>query len=414
MANPKPLNILILLFLSFLSTPSFGQNSHLPFDKIFSDSLYSITLRETRQITVHIPESYRSDTTLTYPVAIVLDGDVFLPTVIEVQKYYSGGFTPEMILIGIDNSAHRVRDLTISALPAESGFYFSESGGAEKFRTFIRDELIPYISKTYPTTSYRTLIGHSYGGLFTVDCLLKEPQLFQNYLAADPSLDWDHQLLLTSTTTKDQLKELHGRSLFLSMSGQLHMQDARITLENVQNDTSLYTQFPRSILAFIELAKSSPNLQFDWKYYPMDIHGTVPLPSFMDGLIALFEWYQMESTDKINSFETSVKELEAIMDQREKKLATHFGYGVPPYPEELLNMSGYMFMDMDQMDKARMYLIRAIRYYPNSPNAYDSMADWFLRNGRTDLAILELEKAIALSSNVYFRDRLAEVKAMQR
>jgi hypothetical protein len=42
------------------------------------------------------------------------------------------------------------------------------------------------------------------------------------------------------------------------------------------------------------------------------------------------------------------------------------------------------------------------------------MADWFLRNGRTDLAILELEKAIALSSNVYFRDRLAEVKAMQR
>lgn len=414
MIIPKPLNALILLILSFFTTPGYCQNSHSTFDNIFSDSLYSKTLSETRKITVYIPESYRSDTNLKYPVAFVLDGEIFLPTIIEVQKYYSGGFTPEMILVGIDNSAHRVRDLTVSALPAESGSYFSESGGAEKFRAFLRDELIPYISKNYPTTSYRSLIGHSYGGLFAVECLLNEPQLFQNYLAADPSLDWDHQLLLKSTTTKGQLRELHGHSLFLSMSGQLHRQDGTITLENVQNDTSVYTQFSRSILAFIELSKSSPTLRFDWKYYPNDLHGTVPFPSFMDGLISLFDWYQMESTDKINSFETSIKELEAIMDYREKKLAANFGYAFPPYPEELLNMFGYMFMDMDQMDKAKMYLNKAIHCYPTSPNAYDSMADWFLRNGRTDLAVFELEKAIELSSDDYFQDRLAELKAMQR
>ena len=53
----------------------------------------------------------------------------------------------------------------------------------------------------------------------------------------------------------------------------------------------------------------------------------------------------------------------------------HFGYAEPPYPEELLNMSGYMNMDMDQPEKAKMYFELAIEYYPQSANAYDSMKE---------------------------------------
>lgn len=31
---------------------------------------------------------------------------------------------------------------------------------------------------TYPTTPYRTLVGHSYRGLFNVNTLLQRPELF--------------------------------------------------------------------------------------------------------------------------------------------------------------------------------------------------------------------------------------------
>jgi len=42
-----------------------------------------------------------------YSVAIILDGEVFLPTVSDVQNYYSGGYTPEMVLVGISKGKKR-------------------------------------------------------------------------------------------------------------------------------------------------------------------------------------------------------------------------------------------------------------------------------------------------------------------
>ena len=36
----------------------------------------------------------------------------------------------------------------------------------------ISEELLPHLEKRYRITSHRTLIGHSYGGLFTIDALL--------------------------------------------------------------------------------------------------------------------------------------------------------------------------------------------------------------------------------------------------
>jgi len=78
----------------------------------------------------------------------------------------------------------------------------------------------------------------------------------------------------------------------------------------------------------------------------------------MDGLISLFEWYQWENTDQFNSPDTPKEDLLSIIKYREQKLKDHFGYFEPPYPEEILNMSGYMNMDMEQFEKAKMYFER--------------------------------------------------------
>lgn len=124
---------------------------------------------------------------------------------------------------------------------------------------------------------------------------------------------------------------------------------------------------------------------------------TIPFPSIMDGLISIFKWYQMENTDKINSFYTPKEELLSIIKHREQKLKDHFEYAEPPYPEELLNMSGYMNMDMQQLDKAKMYFELAIEYYPESENAFDSMADYYERNGDNGNAIKYVTKAFEMT-----------------
>lgn len=377
------------------------------------DSLYSEILEESRKFYVQVPSSYNAEKDQKYPVAIILDGETFLPTVNDVQNYYSGGFTPEMVLVGIANDKNRVRDLTTSTITTKYGMPFNEKNGeADNFRKFIQEELIPFVESKYPVTNYRTLIGHSYGGLFTISTLIHQPNLFANYLAIDPSLDWDNQRLIKESEEIFKNQNYKNKSLFMSLSGQLHMQNSEITINNVMQDTTDYTLFARSNITFSNIAKQNTynGLSFDWKFYLKDIHGTIPFPSIMDGLISLFEWYQMENTDKINSFDTPKEELFSIIKYREKKLKEHFGYDEPPYPEELLNMSGYMNMDMQKTEKAKMYFELAIEFYPESANAYDSMADFY--EGQNDItnAVRFLQKAAELIDNEYYKNRIQELK----
>jgi predicted alpha/beta superfamily hydrolase len=377
------------------------------------DSVYSKNLKEYRKFYVQLPANYNANKNEKYPVVYILDGEVFLPTVYNVQNFYSGGFMPEMVLVGISNDKNRMRDLTTSKVTEMYGMPFEqENGEAANFSNFIETELIPFIEKKYPVTNFRTLIGHSYGGLFTVYSLIHHPQLFSNYLAIDPSLDWDNQKLLTEAQDILSINDYQEKSLFMSLSGQLHWQDSNITIGNVMQDTSDFTLFPRSNITFSDIVKQNKQngLAFDWKFYPKDLHGTIPFPSIMDGLISVFQWYQMENTDKINSFDTSKEALFGIIKYREEKLKTHFGYAVQPYPEELLNVSGYMKMDMGQMEKAKMYFEFGIEFYPNSPNSYDSMADYYERNGDNENAIKFVTKAFEISGDDYYKERIEALK----
>ena len=377
------------------------------------DSLYSETLNETRTIYIQYPQDYNPSKNYKYPVAYILDGEMFLPTLNEVQKYYSGGFTPEMILVGVSNSKHRTRDLTVSKIKEKYGIPFTEENGeADQFLDFLENELIPFIQSKYPVTEYRTLIGHSYGGLFTAYTLITKPDLFANYLAIDPSLDWDNQYLIKKTKESISSQKYHNKSLFISLSGQLHMQNSEVTIDNVMQDTTDFTLFARANITFSDLVKTNKQngLNFNWKFYPTDIHGTIIFPSLMDGLTSMFKWYQMENTDKINSFDTPKEELSEIIKYREKKLKDNFGYFVPPYPEELLNMSGYMNLEMGQKEKAKMYFQSTIDYYPNSANAYDSMADYYERISDLSKALELVSKANKLAPNTYYQNRIAELK----
>jgi hypothetical protein len=378
-----------------------------------ADSLYSQTLKEYRKIYIQLPDSYNPEKNQKYPVVFILDGEMFLPTVSDVQNYYSGGFTPEMVLVGISNDKNRLRDLTTSTITTNYGMPFNEENGkAESFSQFIEKELIPYIESKYPVTNFRTLIGHSYGGLFTIYTLLKHPHLFATYLAIDPSLDWDGQKLLNEAKGLLATQKYENKSLFMSLSRQMNMQDSKVTIDNVMQDTTEFTMFARSNIAFSHLLRQNAKngLSFEWKFYPGDIHGTIPFPSIMDGLISLFEWYQWENTDKFNSPDTPKEELLSIIKFREKKLKDHFGYFEPPYPEEILNMSGYMNMDMQQPEKAKMYFELAIEYYPESANAFDSMADYYEAKGDFANAIKYVNKAFELSGSDFYKQRIEGFK----
>ena len=379
-----------------------------------TDSLYSNVLQESREIYIQFPESFNPESDVKYPVTYILDGDVMLNALHTVHSYYNGGFIPEMILVGISNAENRTRDLTTSELYERRGqAYNQENGGAEKFAQFIESELIPFIEDKYPVTNYRTLIGHSYGGLFTVNMLLNHTDIFENYLAIDPSMDWDEQKLLQESKEILSQNSFVGKSVFVSLGGQLHMADTDITIDNVMKDTTEFTLFARSNIELSKIVEANKenDLDFYWKFYPNDLHGTIPLPSIMDGLIDIFSWYQMEDINKFNDPETPKEVLYDIIKRREVKLKKHFGYAVAPYPNFLLNMSGYMSMDMGNPDKALMYFQLNTEYYPEDANAYDSLADYYEAQNDTENALKNVIKAYELSGSDYHKKRMEELKA---
>ena len=60
------------------------------------------------------------------------------------------------------------------------------------------------------------------------------------------------------------------------------------------------------------------------------------------------------------------------------------------------NLLGYTLMDLERMDQAKNAFVQYIKLAPEQANAYDSMADYFKKNGQYDQAALYYDKAANL------------------
>ncbi len=164
-----------------LTTCSLAQTADIPLTVGKVDSVQSQILNETRKIWVNLPEGYYENKQ-HYPLAIVLDPeDHFYPAIGTIFHLSRNSTCPPMIVVGLVNK-DRIRDFTpttASILPS--------SGGAEKFALFLQSELLPYLDIHYSTNSERLIFGHSLGGLFVINTMLKHSDLFRHYISIDPS-----------------------------------------------------------------------------------------------------------------------------------------------------------------------------------------------------------------------------------
>lgn len=405
--------ILSILFISAFSFHLYAQwnpdaENLLKIGRM--DSLYSETLGETRHYWVHLPNNYDYTEDRDYPVVFILDGSLHLTSYVNYEIYHIGEL-PEMIVVGISNRQNRTRDLTPTNIDGESTTpaWVSGSGGGEDFSSFLVDELIPHIEKQFPTSSYRTLIGHSFGGLFAVNMMINHPGHFKNYIAMDPSLWWDNELPLSQLKEMDT-KALSETKLFISIANNTADMSVDMSLEDIKNDTTSFTESMRANINFIETFESLEKNNIAWKYYNREHHASVPLFSMIDGMDYLFDWYAYDGADLDlirNPNSDAVKTIEAIKRHYEV-LSENFGYTMLP-EEDMINNAGYMFLDAAPA-KAYQFFKLNIENYPESANVYDSMADYYLAQKDVDSAITNLEKAFEVSGNVQYTERIRALK----
>lgn len=179
------------------------------------DSLKSDILGETRKIWVYLPMNYQEGK--KYPVLYLLDGDGHFHSVTGLIKQLSRTLVlPEMIVIAIPNT-NRSRDLIPTKVDVDyhTGNKLQyDSGGGSAFLDFIEEELIPYVDSTYPTTSYRTYVGHSFGGLSVIHALTTRSHLFNNYVAIDASFWWDNMAYLETVDSLLSVNDYTNKGLF--------------------------------------------------------------------------------------------------------------------------------------------------------------------------------------------------------
>lgn len=129
-----------------------------------------------------------------WPSLWMLDGFATFPMV--QGRALSDGSAPQGLVIGLGFPSEEPFDDRRSesytpAPDADSGAPRSGTriGRADDFRRVVLDEIRPEIARVYPLDRARsTLFGFSYGGLFTLDTLLKEPDSFGQYWASSPSV----------------------------------------------------------------------------------------------------------------------------------------------------------------------------------------------------------------------------------
>lgn len=223
----------------------------------------------------------------TYPVVYMLDADYSFALVRNVvQHLVERADLPPMILVAIAYPGaassrdiykmNRTRDYTPAYAP--DGRHGAEhqkvSGRAEKFRAFIAKELVPNLERWYRADpADRTIIGHSYGGLFATYVLLTEPALFKRYIIVSPSLWYSNRIAFTMEEQAAANGPRPTARVYLSV-GELE-------------DSTM----PNDLTALFKKLKSrgNPNLSLTLRIFEGERHNSVFPAAVTRGLLTVFD-----------------------------------------------------------------------------------------------------------------------------
>jgi len=271
--------------------------SNLPSVSIPSTEVQTIHSYEVNQdylISVALPFHYDKNPERRYPVIYLLDANLYFGMVVEMVRTMNirvpfCNELPDAIIVGISYPASgtlaeiyslvmhlRMRDFLPEVDDGAENFIQEtfpipthiDSGGASRFLQFITNELIPMVETEYRTDpTDRTLIGHSWGGLFAFYSLFHQPELFQRYVVVSPDLTFHYE-----QSYAEQHKDLPVR-LFLAFG-----------------EPELDHQSRTSYETFIRVLESRCYAGFTLTHQiiPNCTHCAVVSPAFQSGLMAVF------------------------------------------------------------------------------------------------------------------------------
>lgn len=344
------MKILTFLFVITSFYLSAQENLNLDFN--------SKILSETRSITVHIPESYKESKN-SYPVIYALDGEYAKLALNGTVDYYSfWDKIPECIVVSIDQN---YRDTTQNKYKRWIDCAYDWNSGlpnkqGEKFRDFISKELVPYIDNSYRTTSFRTIIGHSFTANFVNYFLMEEQSVFTGYIAISPYFA-SNGLHLIKTVIENTNRPL----FYFVASG--------------EKDLSGHI---KSVNEFDKQFAKIENENFNYKKFNMKgnqaSHYTIFPIALPDAIEHVFSMYSPISENEFDKILKTQDKFEYLKNRYDKIKEV---YGIEIIPrEEDINAVSYAISKKKQWGQLKEIGQFAIEIYPESYLGYWTMGEY--------------------------------------
>lgn len=208
-----------------------------------------------------------------WTAVVILDGDDMFTHAVKARE--KSDVTTPLLIAGVGYGGSfakpvnkRARDYTPVRAHEEP-----TSGGALRFRRFLKQTLWPELARRYPLRDdVRGLAGYSMGGLLVLDALFQPKPFFTHHLAGSPSIWWGDAAILT------QVARIHTRNP--ALAGKLFLSVGEKDSKSMTGDLTLLENQLKSL--------GFPNLELTIRRFPRKNHFTSLPVAFTTGLAALF------------------------------------------------------------------------------------------------------------------------------
>jgi predicted alpha/beta superfamily hydrolase len=130
---------------------------------------------------------------------------------------------------------------------------------------------MPQVKRRYRTTKETAIVGESLAGLFVVETLLLEPDLFDTYIAIDPSVWWNNQQLVHDAAKHLRARPELKKALYLASSSE--------------------EWTPGLMQQFVDVLKKNAPGGVHWRYaqMPEEKHATIYHPAALKAFREMFK-----------------------------------------------------------------------------------------------------------------------------
>lgn len=317
-------------------------------------TFHSEALNEDRNIRIHLPKSFDSADNIHYPLTLVLDGEYLFYSVMGVGEVLTTRkIMPESIVVGIDQN-YIVKD-PYSARWFDCSYDYKSGEMKEnglKFKTFIENELLPFLTKTYKVGKFKTIAGHSFTANY-INYFL-DSSMFNGFIAISPYIPESLE-----GNIKNSIEKADKNIYYYLCTGENDLSGHIPQIK--KQDSTIFSQ------------SKNPNFHYDFKDYKGESHMSLTVRGISDALSLMYSDFSPIYTLDLDSVLIKEDDLISYLTKRYNNIETTYGISIPFREDDITSIS-WIIEEQENWDKLKQIGEIEIDLFPESVYGYFMIA----------------------------------------